>query len=256
MTPHFLYFHFLMLPLLLLLLLCTTVTTTVSQPSPAPAPAPGPPAPTNITKILEKASQFTTLIRLFSITKVGDQINTQLNNSEDGMTVFAPTDNAFSALMSSGTLNSLSDQQKDELVQFHVIPSFISTSQFPTLSNPLRTQAGDSTFYNFPLNITTSGNQVNLTTGVVNATVANAIYSDGSLAVYQVDKVLLPMSLFGPHPPAAAPAPEPVKKAKGKRAADDGEADGTGNSSGAVGLRSELHGLMGGLIAFIAVYYL
>ncbi|KAL8193259.1 hypothetical protein R6Q57_026840 [Mikania cordata] len=244
MTTHFLSLQFL-LPFILL-----STTTIVAQP----APAPGPPAPTNITKILEKASQFTTLIRLLDITKVGDQINTQLNNSKQGMTVFAPPDNAFSSL-SAGTLNSLSDQQKDELMQFHVIPTFISSSQFQTLSNPLRTQAGDSTFYNFPLNITTSGNQVNLTTGVVNATVANSIYSDGSLAVYQVDKVLLPMNLFGPQPPAAAPAPEPLKKKK--KTGDDTTAtgDSTANSSGGVNLRLQLHGFVGGLIAFIAMAF-
>ncbi|CAI9272977.1 unnamed protein product [Lactuca saligna] len=254
MTSHFQYsFQFLLL--ISITLLFTTITTTIAQS----APPPGPPGPTNITKILEKASQFTTLIRLFAITKVGDQINTQLNNSKQGMTVFAPTDNAFSSL-SVGTLNSLSDQQKDELVQFHVIPTFISTSQFQTLSNPLRTQAGDSTSYNFPLNITTSGNQVNLTTGVVNATVANAIYTDGSLAVYQVDKVLLPMSLFGPQPPAAAPAPEPLKDKKKKSGDEDTTATGDGkasaNSVGRIGLRRDLHGLTRGSIAIIIMFYL
>ncbi|KAI3722005.1 hypothetical protein L2E82_33027 [Cichorium intybus] len=247
MTSLFLSFRF----LLLLTLLCTitTTTTTLAQP----APSPGPPGPTNITKILEKASQFTTLIHLFAITNVGDQINTQLNNSKQGMTVFAPTDNAFSSL-SAGTLNSLSDQHKDELVQFHVIPTFISPSQFQTLSNPLRTQAGDSTTYKFPLNLTSSGNQVNLTTGVVNATVANTVYTDGSLAVYEVDKVLLPMSLFGPQPPAAAPSPEPEKE-KRKKSGDENTTASAKSSEG-VALRRDLHGLVGGAIVFIAVFYL
>ncbi|KAJ0704553.1 putative FAS1 domain-containing protein [Helianthus annuus] len=246
MTPHFLTFQ---LSIPLIFLLCTT---TIAQP--APAPAPGPPPPTNITKILEKASQYTTLIRLYGITKVGDQINTQLNNSQQGMTVLAPPDSAFSSL-APGVLNSLNDQQKDELVKFHVIPTFISTAQFQTLSNPLRTQAGDSTYYNFPLNITTNGTSVNLTTGVVNATLQNTIYTDGQLAVYQVDKVLLPMSLFGPQPPAAAPAPEPEKMKKKKAGDDDTPAtDSTASSS--VDLRLGLHGLMGGLIGFIATFYL
>ncbi|GJU19054.1 fasciclin-like arabinogalactan protein 12 [Tanacetum coccineum] len=174
------------------------------------------------------------------------------------MTVFAPTDNAFSAL-SGGTLNSLNDQQKDELVQFHVIPTFIGTSQFQTLSNPLRTQAGDSTFYKFPLNITTSSNSVNITTGVVNATLANSIYSDGSLAVYQVDKVLLPMSLFGPQPPAAAPAPEPVKEKKKKTGEDDTAAAGDGSAkanSGVVCLRGDLHAFILGVFALIVMVFL
>lgn len=246
MTPHFASFHY----LLPLILLCTTITTTLAQP--AAAPAPGPPPPTNITKILEKASQFTTLIRLFGITKVGDQINLQLNNSNNGITLLAPSDSAFSAL-APGVLNSLNDQQKDELVQFHVIPTYISTSQFQTLSNPLRTQAGDSTYYNFPMNITTNGTSVNLTTGIVNATVGSTVYTDGQLAVYQVDKVLLPMHLFGPQPPASAPAPEPEKKKKKK---DDATATDSTASSG-VDLRVGLHGLMGGLIiGFIATFYL
>ncbi|XP_024983984.1 fasciclin-like arabinogalactan protein 12 [Cynara cardunculus var. scolymus] len=246
-------FKFLSSPFLLLLIL-HCATTTLSQTT---APAPAPPGPTNITKILEKASQYTILLRLFRMTQVGDQINTQLNNSDQGITVFAPTDNAFSGLK-AGSLNSLSDQEKVELVQFHVVPTFISTSQFQTVSNPLRTQAGESTHYKFPLNITTSGNQVNISTGVVDATVANTIYSDGSLAVYQVDKVLLPMSLFGP--PAPAPAPEP-KKTKKKSNADENTPssnDGVVNAdaSGTVSFDRQLHGSIAGVIVFMAMFCL
>ncbi|MGV7927256.1 fasciclin domain-containing protein, partial [Mycobacterium kansasii] len=73
---------------------------------------------------------------------MADQINTQLNNTNNGMTLFAPTDNSFSSLK-SGTLNSLTDQQKISLIQFHLISSYIPLSQFQTATNPLRTQAGD-----------------------------------------------------------------------------------------------------------------
>lgn len=182
-------------------------TQTLAQPAAAPAP----PGPTNITKILEKAGQFTTFIRLLKSTKVDEQINNQLNDSNSGLTVFAPSDNAFSSL-ASGTLNSLTDQQKVELIQFHVLPSFISMSQFQTVSNPLRTQAGDVANGQFPLNVTTMGNTVNITTGIVNTSVSSTIYSDDQLAVFQVDKVLLPWNIFGPHVPA--PAPSKPKKEK------------------------------------------
>ncbi|KAL7618358.1 hypothetical protein Lser_V15G02517 [Lactuca serriola] len=234
---------------LLLLILHSTTTTTYSQTT---ASAPAPPGPANITKILEKASQYTILLRLFHMTQVGDQINTQLNNSDQGITVFAPTDNAFSGLK-TGSLNSLSDQEKVELVQFHVIPTFLSTLQFQTISNPLRTQAGDSTYYEFPLNITTSGNQVNISTGVVNATVANTIYTDGSLAVYQVDKVLLPMSMFGPPAPAPAPVTEKTKKKSNAvddtSSSDDGSA--TADASGTASGKRNLHGFIVGLAGAI-----
>ncbi|KAI3696966.1 hypothetical protein L6452_29628 [Arctium lappa] len=251
MTSSFKFFH--SSPFFLLLIL-HSATTTLSQTT---APPPAPPGPTNITKILEKASQYTILLRLFRMTQIGDQINTQLNNSDQGITVFAPTDNAFSALK-PGSLNSLSDQQKVELVQFHVVPTFISISQFQTVSNPLRTQAGESTRYKFPLNVTTSGNQVNISTGVVDATVANTIYSDGSLAVYQLDKVLLPMRIFGP--PAPAPAPEPKKAKKESNAGNDAPSSENGSvsddASGTVGFNRKLHGCVNGVIVFMAVFCL
>uniref|UniRef100_A0A1D1Y7H0 Fasciclin-like arabinogalactan protein 11 n=1 Tax=Anthurium amnicola TaxID=1678845 RepID=A0A1D1Y7H0_9ARAE len=160
----------------------------------------------NVTGILEKAGQFTTLIRLLRSTQMESQINSQLKNSNNGLTLFAPTDAAFSSL-SPGTLNSLTDQQKVELVQYHVLPTLVPPSQFQTVSNPVRTLAGDARGGGYPLNVSSAGSgQVNISTGVVNATVSNAIFSDGQLAVYPVEKVLLPLRLFGP---AAAPAPAP-----------------------------------------------
>lgn len=172
----------------------------------AQVPAAAPSGPPNITAILEKGGQFTMFIRLLESTQQDDQINTQLNNTNQGLTVFAPTDNAFSNLK-SGTVNSLSDQEKVRLVQFHVLPTLMTMSQFQTASNPLRTQAGNSDAGEYPLNVTTSGNQVNLTTGVNDATVANTVFSSANLAVYQVDKVLLPLDIFGT---AASPAPAPA----------------------------------------------
>ncbi|KAG9144044.1 hypothetical protein Leryth_013922 [Lithospermum erythrorhizon] len=188
------------LSIFIIFLQCTLISAQQATP-------PAPPGPTNITAILEKAGQFTVLIRLLKASQLADQIDTQLNNSNQGMTIFAPPDNAFSGLQ-SGTLNSLSDQQKVQLLQFHVLPTFLSMSQFQTVSNPVRTQAGDTGPGEFPLNVITSGNsQVNISTGVNNATVANAIYTDGQLAVYQVDNVLQPLALFGAPVPASAPSP-------------------------------------------------
>ncbi|MCD7471327.1 Fasciclin-like arabinogalactan protein 11 [Datura stramonium] len=219
-----------------LLIILHFSTLTLSQTTPS--------GPTNITQILEKAGQFTTLIRLMKVTQVGDQINTQLNNSNQGMTVFAPTDNAFSSLK-SGTINSLSAQQQVQLVQFHVLPNFISMSQFQTVSNPLRTQAGDASPGDFPLNVTTSGNQVNVSTGVDDATVANTIYTDGQLAVYQVDKVLQPLSIFAASAPATAPAPAPATlKSKRKSPAGLSPSSGSGDSpaDNSGGERIAMHG--------------
>lgn len=135
---------FLLLSLLLLILNPASAQT---------AAAPGPAGPPNITAILTKGGQYTTLLRLMTTTQVADQINNQLNNSNSGLTIFAPTDNAFNSLP-AGTLNSLSDQDKVSLIQFHVIPNYMTASNFETVSNPLRTQAGNSENGEYPLNVT------------------------------------------------------------------------------------------------------
>ncbi|KAM0045172.1 putative FAS1 domain superfamily protein [Helianthus debilis subsp. tardiflorus] len=74
---------FLLLPLIIFQ--CIMTTTILAQ-----APASGPTGPTNITKILEKAGQFTTLIRLMKVTQLGDQINRGGPTSLVGVTPATP----------------------------------------------------------------------------------------------------------------------------------------------------------------------
>nr|AFK35566.1 unknown [Lotus japonicus] len=220
------------LPLLALMFFFHS-TTTLAASSPAPAPSS---SPTDIIRILKKAGGYTTLIRLLQTTQVATQINAQLINSNAGLTFFAPNDNAFSNLK-PGFLNSLNDQQKNELIQFHLLPTFVSMSNFDTLSNPVRTQAGENPD-RLALNVTSSGNTVNMTTGIVNVTVGGSVYSDNQLAVYQVDKVLLPRNFFVAKPPAPAPAPEKAKASK-KKSADDTEGP-AGDDSAAVSVKQRL----------------
>ncbi|RVW75797.1 Fasciclin-like arabinogalactan protein 11 [Vitis vinifera] len=192
--------------------------TTSGQSSPpalAPSSVPlvpsGPSGSVEITAVLKKARKFSTFIGLLKSTQMDAEINTRLKKSNQGITVFAPTDNAFSDLQ-TGTLNTFTDQQKTELARFHIIPSFISMSQFETVSNPLHT-AVDGDTVGFPLNVVGNGTQVNMTTGVVNTTVDSTVYSDGQLAVYEIPQVLLSQGILRPQAPAPAPLPPKPKKA-------------------------------------------
>lgn len=184
------------------LLLLLSPQTQAQTPS---APAPSPSGPVNVTGILDKNGQYTTLIRLLSETQVGNQIVSQLNSSTEGMSLFAPTDNAFNNLP-SGALNGLNDQQKVQLVQYHVTPKYYSLSDLLTVSNPVRTQASGATGV-WGLNFTGKGNQVNVSTGFVVTQISNLLRQQFPFAVYQVDRVLLPEELFGAKPPASAPPP-------------------------------------------------
>ena len=245
----------------LALLLTATLfllSTPTSGQSPAKSPAPG--GPSDVIKVLQKAGQFTTFIKLLKGTQTSDQINSQLSGSAQGITVFAPTDSAFSSLK-TGTLNSLTSEQQLRLVQYHVLPAFYTLSQFQTVSNPLHTQAGNSDNGEYPLNVTTStGNQVNITTGVVNATVSNTVYTDGQLAVFQVDQVLLPLDIFGTV--AKAPAPAPLADTKPEKSVDQDSGDDptrskgpTDGDSGSLGLSYGPSGVTAGIL-FVGAAFL
>ena len=195
-------------------------STTKSRPSSqSPAQAPdqalvrAPPAkprrrtePTNVTEILDKAGGFSVFVRLLRSTDVITQIENDLNAS-NSITILAPTNGGFAALK-PGTLNLPAPQQKVQLVKYHVLPTFIALQNFQTLTNPVRTQASNAR--DFPLNITTDGNSVNISTGVINTTIYGTVYSDNQLAIYRVDSVLLTMKLFAPKVSSLAPAPAPV----------------------------------------------
>ncbi|XP_047175019.1 fasciclin-like arabinogalactan protein 11 [Vigna umbellata] len=195
--------------------------------------------PDDITRILKKAKMFSTLIRLLKTTEIINNVNSQLITAKTGgITILAPDDSAFSNLK-AGFLNSLNEGQKIELVQFHILPQFVSSSNFDSLSNPVQTVAGKDPL-RLPLNVNALGNSVNISTGVVNATILGVVYSDNKLGIYHVDKVLLPLDFFAT---SKAPALAPSSLAKAPKAAkenssedDQGETKQDQNKSGAVSL--------------------
>ena len=229
--------------------------TAKTPPTPkATAPSPKPLVPTipqspdspdsvpdDITRILKKAKMFSVLIRLLKTTEIMNNINSQLITAKSGgITILAPDDSAFSNLK-AGFLNSLNEGQKIELVQFHILPEFVSSSNFDSLSNPVQTVAGKDPA-RLPLNVNALGNSVNISTGVVNATILGVVYSDNKLGIYHVDKVLLPLDFFLTN---KAPALAPTTLAKAPKAAkqnssedDQEETDQNHNKSGAVSLVS------------------
>lgn len=190
-----------------LLLIAAVLLSTKATAQPA-APAPGPAGPINLTAILEKGGQFTTFIHLLNITQVGSQVNIQVNSSSEGMTVFAPTDNAFQNLK-PGTLNKLSADEQVKLILYHVSPKFYSMDDLLSVSNPVRTQASGRDNGVYGLNFTGQTNQINVTTGYVETRISNSLRQQRPLAVYVVDMVLLPGEMFGEHKLSPiAPAPK------------------------------------------------
>ncbi|XP_004505972.1 fasciclin-like arabinogalactan protein 11 [Cicer arietinum] len=225
--------HILSFSIVILFSLLYSTTTTLSQLSPAnapiqptlpgaapPAASPKPLVPSlpqspsdstpdtssvDIVGILRQAKSFNVFIRLMKTTQLINQLNSQLLTTKSGgLTILAPDDSAFSELK-AGYLNSLSDGQKLELLQFHVISEYVSSSNFDTLTNPVRTLAGAKPG-KVELNVISYGGNVNISTGEVNTTISGIIYTDKHLAIYKVAKVLLPTDFF-----AVAKAPAKAK---------------------------------------------
>ncbi|MED6134786.1 hypothetical protein PIB30_040216 [Stylosanthes scabra] len=90
-------------------------------------------------------------------------------------------------------------------VLFHILPEFVASNNFYSLSNPVQTVAGKDP-ERLPLNMNALGNSVNISTRVVNASIVGVVYSDNKLSIYKVDKILLPLDFFQKaKPPTLAP---------------------------------------------------
>ncbi|KAL5998826.1 hypothetical protein ACLOJK_009774 [Asimina triloba] len=156
------------------------------------APAP---EPLNLTAVLEKGGpgQFTTLSCVHPHLRTARK---PADNSDQGLTLYAPTYNAFNNLKPR-TLNALSQQQQVALLLYHVLRRFNTVYIFDAVSNPVRTVAGGNDSYGF--NFTTSANQVNVSTCVVgHVPINHPLRYRFPSAAYQLDQVLLPLDLFGP----------------------------------------------------------
>lgn len=68
-----------------------------------------------------------------------------------------------------------------------------------------------------------------MTTGAVNASVRGTVYTDNKLAIYQVDKVLLPLDFVLPKAKAPAPALAAAKADSPKSDKNKSSADGSGD---------------------------
>ncbi|KAG6787217.1 hypothetical protein POTOM_008852 [Populus tomentosa] len=170
------------------------------------------------------ASPFHTFLSYLESTKVVDTFQNQANNTDEGITMFVPKDDAFKNLKKPSLSNLTQDQLK-QLILFHALPHYYSLADFKNLSqvSPVSTFAGAG---GYALNFTDVSGTVHLDSGWSKTKVSSSVHSTDPVAVYQVDKVLLPEAIFGTDiPPAPAPAPET------SLAADSPSSDGTGDGS-------------------------
>lgn len=224
--------------------------------TPAPAPSPEP-APANLTYLLSFAGPFQKFLGYLQSTKVLETFQSQANDTKHGITIFVPKDDAFTS-QKKPSLSNLTQDQLRSLLLFHAIPKYYSLSDFNTLSesSPVQTNAGGT----YTLNVTkNTAGVIRVNTGWTSAKVISSVHDAVPLSLHEVDKVLLPVAIFGtdippPPPPAPAPAPSIAPAAdapEGKGKGRGGAASKPGDSAAA-----DIGGRLGSIFAAWAVVML
>ncbi|KAL6330133.1 hypothetical protein AAG906_040053 [Vitis piasezkii] len=200
---------------------CLCSNCWISSLSPSPAPAPAPPY-VNLTDLLSVA------------------------------------DDAFKSLKKP-SLSNLTEDQLKSLLLFHALAHYYSLADFKNLSqlSPVSTFAGGQ----YTLNFSDVSGTVHIGSGWTNTKVSSSVHSTDPVAVYQVDKVLLPEAIFGtdiPPTPAPAPAPDISPAADAPTASDEAgspRASSTHSSSYRIislGVWSQMVlAISGGLVLFL-----
>ncbi|KAH7577806.1 hypothetical protein ACOSQ2_001151 [Xanthoceras sorbifolium] len=166
------------------------------------APAPSP-SDANMTALLEKAGCKT----FAGLLVTSGVIKTYESAMAKGLTVFAPSDEAFKA-PGVPDLSKLTNAEVVALLQYHALNGYNPKGSLKTTKDPISTLATNGAG-KFDLTVTTAGDEVTLHTGVGPSRVADTVLDSTPLVIFTVDSVLLPTELFG-KAPSPAPVAEPV----------------------------------------------
>lgn len=176
-----------------------------------------PPAGVNITGALIDGGDFNVVAAMLAASGVDAEL--ERDEKGAGITVFAPTDEAFAALPRTKRVQSLPADQKAAVLRFHVLHSYYPLGSLEGIVNPVQpTLATEGTGAGrFTLNITRVNNSVALGTGIVQATITRTVFDQNPVAVFGISRVLLPREIFDRKGKgasgakvAAAPPPEEV----------------------------------------------
>jgi uncharacterized surface protein with fasciclin (FAS1) repeats len=190
------------------------------------------PAAVNITRVLADARAFNVAASMLEASGVAAEFEDDERGA--GITVFAPTDDAFASLPAGDRLQSLPADRKAVVLRFHVLHSYYPLGSLESIVNPVQpTLATEfSNAGRFTLNITRANGSVAIDTGVVQATITRTVFDQNPVAVFAVSKVLLPKEMFtrtaggggdssivaataaASSPPPAATAPEASESAR------------------------------------------
>ncbi|CAO2162850.1 unnamed protein product [Urochloa humidicola] len=176
-------------------------TKNPSTPS-SPIHPPSPVYHVDLAVLLNVAGPFQTFLHYLKKANVMETFQSQANNTKaGGITIFVPRDSAFAALKKkkkNTALARLSKGQLKSLLLYHAFRKFYSLGEFSKLSrrNPVATFAGSR----YSLNVTDDIGTIRVKSAWSNAKIGSTVVGTAPVAVYEVDKVLLPKQIFRSEP--------------------------------------------------------
>ncbi|KAF9589470.1 hypothetical protein IFM89_036368 [Coptis chinensis] len=211
-------------------------------PSPeAEAPTPAP-SQLNLTALMTKKG-----CKVFADLLIATgALTTFEDNADGGLTVFCPLDSVINGFIPK--YKNLTTEGKVSLLLYHGVPVYSSMAMLKSNNGLMNTLATDGV-NKYDFTVQNDGAVVTLKTKLVTARLTGTLLDEQPLAIYTINKVLMPKELFKA---ALAPAPAPAPEADAPKAADstpsaaepiapDGEpADQTADQNDASGLRSKV----------------
>ncbi|KAL6538484.1 hypothetical protein OROGR_012472 [Orobanche gracilis] len=182
--------------------------STILKSAEAEAPAPGP-SQTNLTDLMSAHG-----CKVFADTLIANPAQQTFDdNVESGLTIFCPGDDAMKRFLPK--YKNLSTAGKESLLEYHGMPIYQSLSGLRSGNGVMNSLATDGANYNFT--IQNDGNDVTIKTAIVMAKIVSTLIDKPQLAIYKLDKVLMPKELFkSALTPTQAPAPAPAPDADAK----------------------------------------
>uniref|UniRef100_A0A5B6ZTC3 Putative fasciclin-like arabinogalactan protein 4 n=1 Tax=Davidia involucrata TaxID=16924 RepID=A0A5B6ZTC3_DAVIN len=159
-----------------------------------------PPLGLNITKALIDGHNFNVAASMLMASGVVEGF--EADEGGAGITLFVPTDDAFSDLPATAKFQSLPADKKAVVLKFHVLHSYYPLGSLESIVNPVQPTLAteDMGAGSFTLNISRVNGSVAIDTGIVQASVTQTVSDNNPVAIFGVSKVLLPREIFGNHP--------------------------------------------------------
>nr|BBA94951.1 fasciclin-like arabinogalactan protein 10 [Cuscuta campestris] len=156
-------------------------------------PSPG----VSITKALIDGHDFNVAASMLAASGVEQEFEDKEGGA--GLTLFMPTDEAFSDLPNSLGFQSLPADKKAAILRFHVLHSYYPLGTLEKVVNPTEPtlETEQNWAGSFTLNISKINGSLTIGTGNVQASVTQTVYDQNPVAIFGISHVLLPVEFFG-----------------------------------------------------------